>query len=280
MIKAENPFDSADLVARWRANAERRAAFLQVATERMLDAAGVAAGAHVLDLGTGTGDTAVLAALRVGPEGRVLATDVSEAMVRAAAETASEAGLQNVECRRLDAAVLAGLEPGSFDSVIARFSLMFVEDLDGALAGIARALKPGGRLGALVWGPAERNAYNSMSLRVARWEGLLRVPDVQVTRPFRLGNSEKLAEAGRAAGMEAGVQEIPVEVLAPTQDSALEGMRATSVTQLILGALSETEQTRLEAAMRAEMETFRERDGYRFRGLALLLQGRKPAPTS
>ena len=72
MIKAENPFDSADLVARWRANAERRAAFLQVATERMLDAAGVAAGAHVLDLGTGTGDTAVLAALRVGPEGRVL----------------------------------------------------------------------------------------------------------------------------------------------------------------------------------------------------------------
>ena len=88
------------------------------------------------------------------------------------------------------------------------------------------------------------------------------------------------AEIGRAAGMEAGVQEIPVEVLAPTQDSALEGMRATSVTQLILGALSETEQTRLEAAMRAEMETFRERDGYRFRGLALLLQGRKPAPTS
>ena len=98
--------------------------------------------------------------------------------------------------------------------------------------------------------------------------------------PFRLGSSEKLAEAARAAGMEAGVQEIPVEVLAPTQDSALEGMRATSVTQLILGALSETEQTRLEAAMRAEMETFRERDGYRFRGLALLLQGRKPAPTS
>src|SRR5437763_16284718 len=86
MIKAENPFDSADLVARWQANAERRAAFLQVATERMLDTAGVAAGAHVLDLGTGTGDTAVLAALRVGPEGRVLATDVSEAMVRAAAE--------------------------------------------------------------------------------------------------------------------------------------------------------------------------------------------------
>ncbi|TMF89891.1 MAG: class I SAM-dependent methyltransferase, partial [Chloroflexi bacterium] len=127
MIKAENPFDSADLVARWRANAERRAAFLQVATERMLDAAGVAAGAHVLDLGTGTGDTAVLAALRVGPEGRVLATDVSEAMVRAAAETASEAGLQNVECRRLDAAVLASLEPGAFDSVIARFSLMFVD---------------------------------------------------------------------------------------------------------------------------------------------------------
>jgi ubiquinone/menaquinone biosynthesis C-methylase UbiE len=280
MIQAENPFDSADLVARWRANAERRAAFLQAATDRMLDAAGVVAGAHVLDLGTGTGDTAVFAGLRVGPEGRVLATDVSEAMLQAAAETASAAGLQNVECRRLDAADLAGLEPGSFDSVIARFSLMFVDDLDAALGGITRALKPGGRLGALVWGPAERNAYNSMSLRVARREGLLRVPDVQVTRPFRLGSSEKLAEAARAAGMEAGVQEVPVELLARTPDSALEGMRATSITQLILGALTETEQARLEAAMRAEMETYREGDCYRFPGLALLLEGRKLALTS
>jgi|SRR2546421_1543688 len=277
MTETENIFDSADTVARWRANAERRAAYLGQATERMLDAAGVTAGARVLDLGTGTGDTAVLAALRVGPGGSVLATDVSPAMLEAAAESCTAAGVTNVEFQRQDAGALQSLEPGYFDAVIGRFSLMFVTDLAEALRGIRRVLKPGGRLGALVWGPPERNPFLSLSTRVARREGLLKVPEEQIIGPFRLADGDGLARAAVAAGLEAEVEEVPVEVRARTQETALEGLQCSPLTQTILGALSETERASLEDALKVELETYREGEGYRLPGLTLLLRGRNPA---
>jgi ubiquinone/menaquinone biosynthesis C-methylase UbiE len=277
MTQTDNVFDSADTVARWRANAERRAAYLRAATERMLDAAGVVAGARVLDLGTGTGDTAVLAGQQVGPQGRVLATDVSEPMLQAAAEAAAAAGLENVECQRQDAGALVGLEPGSFDSVIARFSLMFVDDLEAALAGIRRVLKPGGRLGALVWGPPDRNPFLALSTDLARRKGLLKVPETEVTGPFRLADKQRLARAAMAAGLEAEVEEVAVEMRARNQDTALEGISSSPLTQTILGELSETERAGLEAALKAELEAYREGEGYRLPGLTLLLRGRNPA---
>jgi len=277
MTETENIFDSADTVARWRANAERRAAYLGQATERMLDAAGVTAGARVLDLGTGTGDTAVLAALRVGPGGSVLATDVSPAMLEAAAESCTAAGVTNVEFQRQDAGALQSLEPGYFDAVIGRFSLMFVTDLAEALRGIRRVLKPGGRLGALVWGPPERNPFLSLSTQVARREGLLKVPEEQIIGPFRLADRDGLARAAVAAGLEAEVEEVPVEVRARTQETALEGLQCSPLTQTILGALSETERASLEDALKVELETYREGEGYRLPGLTLLLRGRNPA---
>src|SRR2546423_12564596 len=85
----ESVFDSPEAAARWRATADRRAAFLADATERMLDAAGVVPGARVPDLGTGTGDTAILAGRRVGPGGRVPATHIPAAVLPAAPEPAA-----------------------------------------------------------------------------------------------------------------------------------------------------------------------------------------------
>ena len=61
----------------WQSGAAARAQSLGPATELMLDLAGLTPGHIVLDIATGTGDTALLAAARVGPTGRVLATDIS-----------------------------------------------------------------------------------------------------------------------------------------------------------------------------------------------------------
>ena len=278
MTETRSVFDSPETAARWRANAERRARFVAPATERMLDAAGVVAGARVLDLGTGTGDTALLAAQRVGPAGRVVATDVSEAMLQAAAETVTAAGLTNVELQRQDASALAGLEPDSFDAVIARFSLQFVPDLAAALAGIQRVLKPGGRFGALVWAAAERNPFLSLSAAVARRTGRLPVPEAQVGRPFSLADGAALVRAARAAGLEAEVDEIPVEARARDQAGAVEGMHSSPTTNLILDALEAAEREAFEADLVAELERYRGEDGgYVFPGVALLLSGRNLA---
>jgi ubiquinone/menaquinone biosynthesis C-methylase UbiE len=65
----------------------------------MLDLAHIRVGDRVLDVAAGTGDLSMMVARRVGPNGHVLATDISVSMLTRAAETAREAGLTNVETR-------------------------------------------------------------------------------------------------------------------------------------------------------------------------------------
>lgn len=270
----ESIFDSPEVAAQWRANAERRAAFLKEATERMLDAAGVVSGARVLDLGTGTGDTAVLAALRVGPTGRVLATDISQAMLDAAAETAREAGATNLDFQLADAGALE-LEAASFDAVIARFSLMFVPDFPAALRGIRQVLRPGGGLGALVWASAEENPFLSLPARVARRTGQLRVPEERVAGPFLLSNPDWLETTARDAGwQDVAVEPIPLEMRLRDATSAVDALRNSPLASAITEALDDAERRAFQDDVRAELEVYKAGDGYRFPGLALLLRGR------
>ncbi len=273
-LVTESIFDSHEIAARWRANAERRAAYLKDTTERMLDAAGVVSGARVLDLGTGTGDTAVLAAHRVGPSGRVLATDISEAMLKAAAETAKEAGVSNLDFQLADAGALE-LDAGSFDAVIARFSLMFVPDLPAALGGIRQVLRPAGGLGAIVWASAEENPFLSLPARVARRTGRLRLPEERVAGPFSLSDADGLERTARDAGwQDVAVERIALEMRLPDAASAGEALRNSPLANAITEALEGAERTAFQDDVRAELEVYRAGDGYLFPGHALLLRGR------
>jgi SAM-dependent methyltransferase len=112
-------------------------------------------GEAVLDLGTGTGAVAVLAAAAVGEQGSVTAIDLSPEMVAVARKAASDAGANNVEARE-GRAEDSPAGDDQFDAVIASLSLMYVIDRAAAAQDIARVLRPGGRLVAAVWaGPDE-----------------------------------------------------------------------------------------------------------------------------
>ena len=76
-------------------------------------------GEVVLDLGSGGGLDAFLAARAVGPTGRVLATDIAPAILAHAAAEAGAAGLANVETRAMDGEELEAIEEGSFDAAFA-----------------------------------------------------------------------------------------------------------------------------------------------------------------
>jgi SAM-dependent methyltransferase len=136
-------------------------------TDLMLERAAVRPGGRVLDIAAGDGDQSLMAAERVGPTGFVLATDIAANLVALAAQTARERGLNHLEARVMDAENLT-VEDDTFDVVISRFGLFFLPDLPRALSEIRRVLKPGGRVGAIVFSMPDRNPLFSVPISIIR----------------------------------------------------------------------------------------------------------------
>lgn len=174
--------------------------WLGPATEAMLDAAGVGPGARVLDVAAGTGGQTLAAARRVGPEGHVLASDISPAILEYAAAAARSAGLANVETRELDGESLAGVQDESFDAVISRVGLIYFPDRQAALAEIRRVLRPGGRVAAVVYSAPESNRFFSVPVEIVRRHAGLGPPLPGQPGPFSLASEETFADAFEQAG--------------------------------------------------------------------------------
>jgi SAM-dependent methyltransferase len=174
--------------------------WLGEATTTMLDLAGVAPGAHALDIAAGAGGQTLAAARRVGPDGAVLATDLAPAILEYVEHDARAAGLANVAVRAMDAEAL-DVEPGSFDAAICRLGLMYLPDLQVALASIRRALRPGGRIAAIVFSGPDRNEFFSVPVGIIRRRAGLGAPPAGQPGPFSLGAPGVLGQALTAAGL-------------------------------------------------------------------------------
>src|SRR5680860_158476 len=85
-----------DYAAGWNDWAPLLESWLGPATERMLDLAGVETASRVLDVAAGAGGQSIAAGGRVGPEGTVLATDLSPTILQHASRAAKALGLNNV----------------------------------------------------------------------------------------------------------------------------------------------------------------------------------------
>lgn len=117
---------------------------------RLVELAGIPSGARVLDVATGKGAVLVAAVEAVGPLGHVTGVDLSDAMVREAAEEVARLGLETVDVLQMDAECLH-LPDASFDCVLCGFAVFFFPRLDRALAEMRRVLRPGGRIAIATW---------------------------------------------------------------------------------------------------------------------------------
>lgn len=171
--------------------------FEQPVNERLIELAAIDTGYTVVDVATGIGDPALSVARRVGPTGRVIATDQSSAMLAIAADRASDAGLTNIEFRQLDANVF-DFPAGTIDAVVCRWGLMFLSDLTDALGRMRRSLKAGRSLAAATWSEPEKVPIISVRRSVMRAFDLPCGPN----DPFRLSSASTLKAAAVSAGFD------------------------------------------------------------------------------
>ena len=134
--------------------------------QNLVDAVGIQAGAVVLDVASGTGVVAQLAAARVGASGQVTGTDISPAMLAvAAAKPVRAAEVRWIEC----AADALAVADASQDVVLCQHGLQFFPRQGAALREMRRVLRPGGTIGLVVWAAEQPfGLYGPMIDAVAR----------------------------------------------------------------------------------------------------------------
>lgn len=162
-------------------------------------------GATVLDVGCGTGASALPAADKVGPHGRVIGVDLADRLLEIARQKAAKQGLVNIQFETGDMERL-GYQDGYFDAVVSVFSIFFVPDIARQARELWRMVRPGGVLAITTWGQRMLQPGTA-----AWWDAVKEVrPDlVNTVSPWdRITEPPALRELLREAGI------VDVEIVA------------------------------------------------------------------
>jgi ubiquinone/menaquinone biosynthesis C-methylase UbiE len=174
-------------------------------SDAALERARYPAGARVLDVGCGFGDSTLRMARIVSPGGEAIGIDCAENFIRLAEAEARSSGIANA--RFIVGDVQGGDLGGVYDHAFARFGTMFFDMPGAAMRNIRKALKPGGTFTQIVWRRREDNSW--------LYEAELRVRDIvpvvsheetdQVhcgPGPFSMSGPDMVSTMLRAAGFD------------------------------------------------------------------------------
>src|SRR5512143_2428277 len=212
----------------------------------LLDLAGLRAGERVLDLATGTGLLARMAARRVTPGGAVTGLDLNDEMLKVARELPLPPGLK-IEWRHGSALALP-FDDGAFDVVVCQQGFQFFPDRMEALHQMRRVLRATGHVAlSVVTGPspyfmAVRDAVaRHVSAEVAR----------STAAGFSLGDAEEFGDLLKGAGFHnVLVRHVPLTLRLPAPDEfVLQHLSAMPLAESVAGVSNEA-----RAALVADME--------------------------
>jgi len=206
---------------------------------RAMEALEARPGDIVVDIGCGTGQTALQLADRVGTHGRVIGVDISPLMLEVAQERAR--GHEVISFVEGDAARIELTDRG-IDRIFSRFGVMAFTNPVEAFANLHRMLKPTGLLAFVCWRSLEENELDLLPLRAAGLEHMLD------PTPFSFENSGRIRTVLDAAGF----REIAIQAHDETVTSGeLEAMVTVLLKVGPLGKiLRENPQLRAEAEPR------------------------------
>lgn len=259
----------------WDRAAEHYARFwraqLAPAQETLLAMADLRPGERVIDIACGTGLVSIPAANAVGPEGELLGTDLSEAMVETAAAAAAAAGLGHARFERMGAEDLDAADE-RFDAALCALGLMYVPEPIEAAREMLRVVRPGGRAVAAVWGARDR----------CGWAGIFPVMDERVSTEvcplfFRLGTGDTLARTFSAAGFEdVDTVRISTGLEYESEEDALGAAFAGGPVAMAYARFDESTREGAHAAYLETIAPYRRGPGYDIPGEFVIVRGTRP----
>jgi SAM-dependent methyltransferase len=192
----------------WRDWSELIDASTAPVSKRLVELAGIKAGDRVLDVAAGYGEPSLTAAKVVGPDGSVVATDISPGMLAFGRERAAAAGMENIEFVESDASSL-DFPAKSFDSAVSRWGIIFEPDGEGTAGRVRGFLKPGAKMAISSWGPPERSPMVAVPMMTVMQR--LNVPPPPPGTPGPLSRPTPEAIGGLLEG--GGFSDVEVEEL-------------------------------------------------------------------
>ena len=183
---------------RWAARQAEQDVVLKPVADLVIDRAKLKPGERVIDVGCGSGATAIAFAREVAPSGHVLGVDISGPMLERARQSAPKD--LSIDFVLADATVYP-FEPGSFDVLASRFGVMFFAEPVLSFANMRRALRPSGRLAFACWREPRENPWMMAPLQ-AVYQHVPKLPQMgpEDPGPFAFASEERvrriLGEAG------------------------------------------------------------------------------------
>jgi ubiquinone/menaquinone biosynthesis C-methylase UbiE len=249
----------------WEANRQRVFGFFRTASEWLVGAVDPKPGQVVLEVAAGPGETGFLVAEAVGPEGRVISSDLAPTMVAAARRGASARGLGNVECRVMDAQAL-DLADESVDAAISRLGLMLVPDPAAAFRELRRVVRPAGTVAYTVIGAPDQNQWMALMMGALMQNGHQPATGnpFELGGPFGLSSPDVNAEVLRAAGfVDVQIEQIPGAMTVTDADDYWETQSSLAgPIKVIVERLTGDERAAVQATLAEMMAPFEVEGGF------------------